>query len=577
MKNLVRNTGKAVSAVLAAAMLFQATALAAPVDELDEILERQSGMQEESLLEKTIGFSEMGKAIADNGLQVRLECGVDEETARMMGLDTVPLGGHVTLNVQVDPKLEKWLFKQGIGTEDGSVIDVSLYGDKERFALMIPQFFAGAISLHAGNFRDQYLNSDLAQIIGETENIPDIDMKFYPEESDIADTAGPFDGLQEQIEEKFEQIAQDMQVEKSEKDGLTVYTAAVETSDIMDVYRMFMDSYISVFEDFVDSGVVTVGDSSGLDAEVDQMLDAMESMLGDEVAVDFTVKDGLVEKIGYDLYIDTTEFVEASEVDAETVLTESTEETLAEAGDASDASAAIPESGNEAFHVSVEAEEFRGHCRYEIVYADPADPLQAFAVNMTVTDDDGDDSAAMSMTKETQTTDTVSETVIGLEMTENGETLYSGDLIHVRFDSETGDLDASLEMTDPDTNEEVALRLDSTFSEIEKGKSFLWTIDSVSVETQGQSAGIAAEIRISAEPGEIVTPQSERVLFDMTQAELLALVSEISANAEIWSAQFEPETEIPEDTTVESEASEAIAMIGGADGPTSVFIAGKVG
>ena len=53
--------------------------------------------------------------------------------------------------------------------------------------------------------------------------------------------------------------------------------------------------------------------------------------------------------------------------------------------------------------------------------------------------------------------------------------------------------------------------------------------------------GLTAEVLAAAQPGEIAAPEEERDVLAMTQAELLGLVTEISVNAETWSAQFAPE------------------------------------
>ena len=50
-------------AVLASALAFSSSALAAPADELNAIFERQKELQQESFLEQRLGFSDLGKAI----------------------------------------------------------------------------------------------------------------------------------------------------------------------------------------------------------------------------------------------------------------------------------------------------------------------------------------------------------------------------------------------------------------------------------------------------------------------------------------------------------------------------------
>lgn len=606
MKKFTSNAGKVISAVLTAAMLVQTTALAAPIDELNEIFENQEALEETSLLDDTLGFSELEKAIEKNGLGLWIRAGMTEELAEALELsDTEFANGYLSYNIQVDPGLKKWLFGAGVSTEEGAILDAALYGDTEQLALTIPQLFAGAVAVRAGSFRDQYINSDLAGLIGETENIPDFDMKFYPEESDGMEVENPFAELKEQLEEKGEEIQEDLQVEKTEADERTVYTVRMDTEDIMDIYRLIMDGYISAFSY---GGLLTYGDVSDMETDMDQVMDEMEAMLGEQISVNITVKDGLVEKIDSHVFIDTTPYIQEFESEDDELITELVQEIAKKAGDAADAgnpeteetdaetaaeeetaaddaSAAEDVIDTDPASIEVEYDEFRGYCDYELVYADPQHPLQGFEVSMVMTDELSGKSAAMKVSKQTQTEDLASTTTIGLELKENEESIYSGTPISVVFDANTGDLDAVLTLPDTDTGEEVELRLDSTFSEIEKGSSFLWTIDGLTAQAEGESLGVTAEIRVSADPGTIETPQNERVLFELTQSELILLMSEISVNLEGWLAQFEPETEqsdgdFPADMTLESETEEeafSTAIIGGADGPTSVFVAGKVG
>ena len=127
---------------------------------------------------------------------------------------------------------------------------------------------------------------------------------------------------------------------------------------------------------------------------------------------------------------------------------------------------------------------------------------------------------------------------------------------------------------------------------------FVWTIDALELQAEGQAAGVCAEISVSSEPGEIAEPENPRMIFELDQGGLMGLLMEISVNAENWAAQFEAEDEYYgdieiydddyysdmdsgeyEDIVVEEAGDESasVSIIGGADGPTSVYVAGKVG
>ncbi|MDY3250289.1 MAG: hypothetical protein SOX32_08080 [Candidatus Choladocola sp.] len=81
-------------AVLASALAFSSSALAAPADELNAIFERQKELQQESFLEQRLGFSDLGKAICENGLYFSTRAEIGRDTAEFFELtEEIPEGG----------------------------------------------------------------------------------------------------------------------------------------------------------------------------------------------------------------------------------------------------------------------------------------------------------------------------------------------------------------------------------------------------------------------------------------------------------------------------------------------------
>ena len=78
MRKLRNYFAKTAAAALTAAMVLQGTALAAPLDELNDIMEKQEEMQPDSLMEETLGLSSMAEAMDDNGLQIQLKAGLND-------------------------------------------------------------------------------------------------------------------------------------------------------------------------------------------------------------------------------------------------------------------------------------------------------------------------------------------------------------------------------------------------------------------------------------------------------------------------------------------------------------------
>ena len=585
-------SAKTAAAVLSTAMIFQGTALAAPIDELSEIMEKQGELVTDSLMEETLGLSELGDAIDDNGLLFQIKAALDAPTFEMMceesGLSEKEAellkDGCALLGLQVDTNLHKWQLSAGLGSEENCLLDVSLYGDEEQLALSLPQFYAGALALKAGNFKEQLLNSDLATIFGISQEnageIPEIDMSFYPE--DTEDDVNLFGGIKERIEEKAEEIEETLQVEKTESGDVTTYAATMDTSDIMDIYRIFFDEYLSLF---TEATIVSVSgaDLSDMDAQIDQMLSELGSLLGDSVTVNFDVRDGLVEKISYEMYIDTSALDSATETLEDTII----EETVAAAGNAEDAvpaeepaaqseaagaaDTAAQSEAAEAADTAAQSEaagaadtaaqseaaqtpettdhivevegSFQGYITYEFSYLDPAQPTKGMECKMDMKSEHGAELMTMLMNYGTETEGTVETTTFSIDMQEGGRSIYSGTPFTVSFDAATGDLDAVFSVEDE--NDSVVMKLDSTFTEIEKGKSLVLTIDELSVTAGGEKVGMTSEIKVSSDPGEFAAPAQSRVILDLTQGGLLDLVNEISANAQVWAAQFMPEVETP--------------------------------
>jgi PAS domain-containing protein len=519
-------SAKTAAAALAVSMIFQGTAMAAPMDELDEILEHQKERKEDSLLEQTLGLSDLWDAIEDNGVQLQVKAELTPETIALLG-DKAELldGGYLNIDFTTNQKLRKWLLEAGLYLEDETFLEGSLYGDEEQLALSLPQFYEGALALGAGNLREQVMNSALAQILGLTEEdedqIPDLDMSFYPDDDGEEDS----DSLKSRLEEKSEALEEAAQVEKTEQGDVTTYAVTFRTEDIMDIYQIMFDEFADLFDE---TGLIEISDSSDLDAQLEQLISEMDSVLGDAITVNFDVKDGLVEKISYELNMDTTGLTKASEE------TESTEAVSEENGLVTVQSEVSSEQTDET--ILQADEDFRGTISYEFTFTNPEQPSQGIEGKIDIANELSDEEITILMNYSRQTDGSVETTGLSLEVQEDGIAVYTGTPFAVSFDASTGRLEAKLAIETED--ESAGLTFSGTFSEIEKGRSFVLTIDDLAAFSDEEKAGMAAEIRVNADPEEITAPEQGRVLLELTQGGLLDLVNEVSANAQVWTAQF---------------------------------------
>lgn len=541
----MRKFVKTVTAAFVCTMVFQTTAMAAPLDELNEILEKQQSANAGSLLADTLGWEELGKAIQANGIDFSLTGGLKEGTAATLGIENeIPEDGYIDLGFQLDLNAKQYLVSAGFGAEGADLGSLSLYGDAGKLALSIPQIFVGAVSLEAGNLLEQYTGSALETFLvqnGAGFDVPSIDMKFYPEESDLEGLTRSTGSLEEILTEQMKEYEEGVQVEKSEEGEYTVYTMIMERDMIMGIYEMIFDLYGSAFSA---AGAVESVDLAEFEAEMDEMLAMMETILPEQFELDFLVKDDLLEKITYEIYMDTSA-MEAVEYAGE-------EATLEEEGD-----------------------EFKGYISYEIVYNEPSQPMNSMDMNIVIMDEERMELGTMVMQLRSGVENNVSETTMDMDITAEGESIYSGTIYKHTFDASTGDLDMLISIEDETSA--IELKLDSTFTEVEAGKSFVWKVDGLTMEAEGESIGVAGEIKVSADPGELAAPAQERVILKLNEDELMGLLMEVMQNAQVWAAQFEPDSyEIEEDYEATDEGAASVSIIGGADGPTFVFLAGKV-
>lgn len=546
-------SGRTMAAALSAAMIFQGTALAGPLDELNEILEKQVEAAGDSLLEQTVGFSDLADLMDEKGLNFQMTAKLLPESLELMDLTGEEFADEtVRFGFQLNPELEKWVLTAGFGEESSSILDAALYGSQEQLALALPQFYAGAVALNSGNLKEQIMNSDLAAILGMTPEsmaeIPDIEMSFYPYD----DGTEGFEDYSERMEEELEESAV---VEATEADGVTTYAVTFSRDKLMDVYRYMFEEYMSVF---TGAGMV-FGTGSDTELTVDEMVDQMVTVMSacilEDLTVNYEVRNNLVEKMYFEMPIDTAKIVEAQDQlsgaqqqIAEEMIESVAVEQLAPAGKASDAVAdvdAVP--SVEVSGPTVEVEnEFKGTVYCDVVYFNPAQPQEGFTVNVEMADDAGTDFISMGMDFATKLDGTMQIGTITLDLEENGENIYSGTVYEERFDAATGDLNAQVLVEAEGTR--VELNFDGTFSNIEKGKGFVLTVDELSMVVDGEKLGVSGEISLNADAGDVSAPADSRAILELKQEDLVGLVSEISTNAYIWSMQFTPQTETSEST-----------------------------
>ncbi len=607
------------AAVLSAAMLIPSVSFATSNDqnaaeELKAILTAQQEQSADSLLEETLGLSQLAKAASENGLQWHFTGGLLPETAELLGIPDSWSDTTCSLLARIDPKLKKYLFEAGLQHASDDLLDVSLYGDKDLLTVAIPQFYSGSLALRSGNFRQQYLKSGLSELLGKdaSDDIPDLDLHFYPQ------TAASDDSLISELQSTITGLQDSVAVTKATDDGVDIYTATLRADQLTAFYRTLFRQLLAPMQALDD---FSADDAEYLEAQLEEMLTMFQSVLPEEIPVQFEVSDQCLQRIHYELdldvnalkaladeyddsYDDDYDYDDAYDDDYDYDDAHDDDYDYDDAYDDSydddydyDDTDDLYDSDHTGaafgIHVNESVSELPEDidtisCSYELSFANPENLSEGYNFFMNLGYGEATSALmAVSLNYSQQQEAGTESAALSLSIDADGESVYSATPYVMQFDSASNELAAQFSITDSDTDETIALFFSGTFSDIEKGKCFRLDIDDLSLNNitataeDMESLGITASLSVDAEPGDIVTPTDCRYLLEMDQNALMSLFMECSANAETWSQLYAPEPE----SEPESEASDILdgssavnaSVIGGADSPTAIFLAGKLG
>ena len=606
------------AAVLSAAMLIPSVSFATSNDqnaaeELKAILTAQQEQSTDSLLEETLGLSQLAKAASENGLQWHFTGGLLPETAELLGIPDSWSDTTCSLLARIDPKLKKYLFEAGLQHASDDLLDVSLYGDEDLLTVAIPQFYSGSLALRSGNFRQQYLKSGLSELLGKdaSDDIPDLDLHFYPQ------TAASDDSLISELQSTITGLQDSVAVTKATDEGVDIYTATLRADQLTDFYRTLFRQLLAPMQALDD---FSADDAEYLEAQLEEMLTMFQSVLPEEIPVQFEVSDQRLQRIHYELDLDVNalealadEYDDSYDDDYDYDDAYDDDYDYDDSYDDYDYDDAYDDSYDDDYdyngtddlydsdhtgaafgiHVNESVSELPEDidtisCSYELSFANPENLSEGYNFFMNLGYDEAPSALmAVSLNYSQQQEAGTESAALSLSIDADGESVYSATPYVMQFDSASNELAAQFSITDSDTNETIALFFSGTFSDIEKGKCFRLDIDDLSLNNitataeDMESLGITASLSVDAEPGDIVTPTDCRYLLEMDQNALMSLFMECSANAETWSQLYAPEPE----SEPESEASDILdgssavnaSVIGGADSPTAIFLAGKLG
>lgn len=539
--------GKTAVAATVGVVSLQASASAAPLDDLNAILEKQAQAEAPSPISTMLDWDNIVKAMNEGGAQVSINATIPEELLADAELPEQLQGDlGLTADTTIDLKDKQWLFKLAAAVNADNIASLSLYGDENQLALTLPEFLSKTVALKSGSFKEQYEGSVWEQFFGELDMPEDIDMKFFPEGTASAEDTTDLLGNIKAILEKATTSAQDaMNVETredAEYPGVTFYDATYDTESVMSIYSDLLTELSSVLSA---SGVTGVED---FDAAMEESLEQGKAVLGDQFTITYWVENDLVTKMTMTMKMDESLIDEQNDTlsDLDNDAESETEE-VTTAAEASESSVMI----------------------MDLVYTftDPANMSAGFDMDMDIYEEGAEEDAMhLAYAFANEITDSKMDVKVNLKASDSEETFIDADIFTMNFDAESGALDMKISIPDEETGTDVGMNLNSAFEDVQEGKGFTWTLNNLTLAADGEELPLlTGYVTVNADYEKIETPADAEMLADMDSAGVMGLVMELQSNAESWMEKWglaEEETETDEDgITTLPETDEEIPVV----------------
>lgn len=534
MSKLKKWLGKTVVATAVGVVSLQASAGAAPLDDLNAILEKQNEAETPSPISDMLDWDALVEAMNAGGAQVAANLTIPEALLKDAGLPEELQGDlGLTADTTVDLTDKQWLFKLAAAVNSEDIASLSLYGDENQLALTLPEFLSKTVGLKSGSFQDQYNGSVWEQMFGELNMPEDIDLKFFPDGTASAADTTDLVGNIKAILEKATKSAEDaMNVETREDEkypGVTFYDATYDTESVVNIYRDLLTELSSVLSA---SGISDVED---FNQTMEEALEQSKAILGDQFTVTYWVENDQVTKMSMTMKMDES-------------LMEEQNDTVSDLYDDAEA-----ESETEEVTAATEAQE-PTIVVMDMLYtfADPSNMAAGFDMDMDIYEE-GDETNVMHLAYafDNEMTDTSMDMNVNMKVSDAEETYLDADIFSMNFDAESGAMNIKVSVPDEESGSDVGMAIDSTFGDVTAGKGFTWTLNNVTVSAEGEQIPIlSGYVTINAEYEKIETPAEVDMLADMDTTDVMELVMELQNNAESWMVKWglaEEETETETD------------------------------
>ena len=533
--------GKTAVAATVGVVSLQASASAAPLDDLNAILEKQTQAETPSPISSMLDWDNIVKAMNEGGAQVGINATIPEELLADAELPEQLQGDlGLTADTTIDLKDKQWLFKLAAAVNSEDIASLSLYGDENQLALTLPEFLSKTVALRSGSFKEQYEGSVWEQLFGELDMQEDIDMKFFPDgassASDTTDMLGNIKAILEQAATSAQDATNVETREDAEYPGVTFYDATYDTESIMNIYSDLLTEISSVLSA---SGVTGLED---IDTTIEDSLEQSKAVLGDQFTITYWVEDDQVTKMTMTLKMDESLMDEQGDAASSDLYNDAEAESETETEAETEAVTAVEEDSEPSIVIMDLA----------YTFTDPANMAAGFDMDMDIYEEGAEEDAMhLAYAFSNETTDSTMDVTVNLKVSDSEETIMDADIFTMNFDAESGALDMKISIPDEETGTEVGMTLNSTFEDVQAGKGFTWTLNNLTLASDGEELPLlTGYVTVNADYEKIEAPADAEMLADMDSTDVMGIIMELQSNAQSWMEKWglaEEETEAETD------------------------------
>lgn len=509
-----------------------------PMEELRELLERTMRDRQSHLaIAQYLGLDEMKTAAAKKGMTFKLWVEPGEEAVQNLGLSgRIVKVSCYKLRVQMDPAGKQWMFDTGVALKDRNILDFSLYGDEKMLTLSVPQLYERPLGVRSGNLYEQLKDSwaeDAAEKIPSDER--NFELNFFPDREDLEawkDELKKLYGYEENTEEQYKELLDgflnELTCAREKEDGWTVYSIEMEMDAVRELYLGWFDLYYNPLKTF---GTVTEYEFDQVRTGLGEAFDEFKKVIPENPSLKCYVRDDRLDRIAGRIFVDASGtaggFVNVDDGPAEQRTDgsgmedsagageEDSQSRFAQAGtgDSENAETAYIEEDTESAHVKAAGVKFslevdadsegirikkpsgteilrKGYLEFEEVFQEETAGIAGTDINFYVRDEEQED-------------------------------VYYCNLFSGYFDSATGHYDLSFSLADQETGARTTMRIGSRFTDVVPGESFVWDIDRITLEKNGNSTELMkGQIQVQARPEDLAQLENPVMLFDLSEEEL---------------------------------------------------------